>query len=71
MIKKCSGFSGGLTGDNIAVEYANVIYAFEESPVKQGVFWAGTNDGLVHVSQDNGKLWKNVTKNIPKLPKLV
>ena len=68
--KKMQGFSGGLTGDNIAVEYANVIYAFEESPVKQGVFWAGTNDGLVHVSQDNGKTWKNVTKNIPKLPKL-
>lgn len=67
--KKMQGFSGGLTGDNIAVEYANVIYAFEESPVKQGVFWAGTNDGLVHVSQDNGKTWKNVTKNIPKLPK--
>lgn len=67
--KKMQGFSGGLTGDNIAVEYANVIYAFEESPVKQGIFWAGTNDGLVHVSQDNGKTWKNVTKNIPKLPK--
>ena len=67
--KKMQGFSGGLTGDNIAVEYANVIYAFEESPLKQGVFWAGTNDGLVHVSQDNGKTWKNVTKNIPKLPK--
>ena len=48
--KKMQGFSGGLTGDNIAVEYANVIYAFDESPVKKGVFWAGTNDGLVHIS---------------------
>ena len=28
--KKMQGFSGGLTGDNIAVEYANVIYAFNE-----------------------------------------
>jgi hypothetical protein len=62
------GFSGGLTGDNIAVEYANVIYAFDESPIKKGVFWAGTNDGLVHVSQDDGKTWNNVTKNIPDLP---
>ncbi len=66
--EKMQGFSGGLTGDNIAVEYANVIYAFDESPIKKGVFWAGTNDGLVHVSQDDGKTWNNVTKNIPDLP---
>lgn len=62
--------SGGLTPDNIGVEYANVIYAFDESPVKQGVFWAGTNDGQVQVSQDGGKTWTNVTKNIPELPPL-
>jgi len=68
--KEMQGFSGGLTGDNIAVEYANVIYAFDESPVQRGVLWAGTNDGLVHISQDNGKTWSNVTKNIPNLPKL-
>ena len=68
--KNMQGFSGGLTGDNIAVEYANVIYAFDESPVQKGVLWAGTNDGLVHISQDNGKTWNNVTKNIPNLPKL-
>lgn len=67
--EKMQGFSGGLTGDNIAVEYANVIYAFDESPIQKGIFWAGTNDGLVHVSQDDGKTWNNVTKNIPDLPK--
>ena len=64
------GFSGGLTGDNINVEYMNVIYAFEESPVQEGVFWAGTNDGLVHVSKDGGDSWTNVTANIPGLPEL-
>lgn len=68
--KSKQGFSGGLTGDNIAVEYMNVIYAFDESPVEQGVFWAGTNDGLVHVSKDGGKNWTNVTANIPNLPEL-
>ncbi|MEM0941351.1 MAG: sialidase [Bacteroidota bacterium] len=61
-------FSGGLTGDNIGVEYANVIYAFEESPLKKGLLWAGTNDGLVHVSQDNGVSWSNVTSKIPEIP---
>lgn len=62
------GFSGGLTGDNINVEFANVIYAFEESPVQQGLFWAGTNDGLVHISRNGGETWTNVTANIPDLP---
>jgi len=60
--------SGGLTPDNIGVEYCCVIYAFDESPVQQGVFWAGTNDGLMHVSRDRGATWNNVTDNIPNLP---
>jgi photosystem II stability/assembly factor-like uncharacterized protein len=68
--KSKQGSSGGLTPDNIGVEYANVIYAFEESPVRQGVFWAGTNDGLVQLSQDGGKTWTNVTKNLLELPPL-
>ncbi len=62
--------SGGLTPDNIGVEYANVIYTFDESPVKEGVFWAGTNDGLIHVSQDGGQSWTEVGQNIKNLPKL-
>lgn len=68
--KSKQGFSGGLTGDNIGVEYADVIYAIAESPVKKGVLWVGTNDGLVQISRNNGKTWTNVTKNIPHLPKL-
>ncbi len=68
--KSKQGFSGGLTPDNIGVEYADVIYAIAESPVKKGVLWCGTNDGLVQVSRDNGKTWENVTKNIPHLPPL-
>ncbi len=62
------GISGGLTPDNIGVEYCCVIYAFDESPVQQGVYWAGSNDGLVHVSRDDGAGWDNVTANIPGLP---
>ena len=64
------GISGGMTPDNIGVEYCCVIYAFDESPVDEKVLWAGTNDGLVHVSRDGGKSWKDVTKNIPGLPPL-
>jgi len=34
---------------------------FVESPHKKGVFWSGSDDGLIHLSQDNGKTWANVT----------
>ncbi len=61
-------FSGGLTGDNIGVEYANVVYALDESPREAGLLWAGTNDGLVHVSRDNGENWDNLTANVPDMP---
>ncbi len=60
--------SGGLTPDNIGVEYAGVVFAIAESPLKPGLLWAGTNDGLLHVSRDGGASWTNVTPNITGLP---
>ncbi|MFQ5691037.1 MAG: WD40/YVTN/BNR-like repeat-containing protein [Gemmatimonadota bacterium] len=66
--KSRQGISGGLTPDNIGVEYCCVIYAFDESPARKGVLWAGSNDGLVHVSRDGGKTWTDVTGHIPDLP---
>ena len=66
--KDKQGFSGGLTGDNIGVEYANVIFALAESPKEKGLLWAGTNDGLVQMSRDDGKTWNNVTANISGMP---
>src|SRR5262249_3038574 len=35
--------------------------SIRESPVQKGVIWAGSNDGLIHVSRDDGKTWTNVT----------
>jgi len=60
--------SGGLTGDNIGVEYAGVVYAITESPREKGTIWVGTNDGLVQLTRDDGKTWTNLTANIPNLP---
>jgi photosystem II stability/assembly factor-like uncharacterized protein len=60
--------SGGLTPDNIGVEYADVVFAIAESPLKPGLIWAGTNDGLVQVTRDGGKSWSNVTAGIPGMP---
>ena len=62
------GDSGGLTVDNLSVEYAGVVFAIAESPLEAGVVWAGSNDGLVHVTRDGGKTWANVTPNITGLP---
>lgn len=62
------GSSGGLTPDNLGVEYWGTLFAIAESPVKPGVIWAGSNDGLVHVTKDGGENWENVTENIPDFP---
>ncbi|MCP5053093.1 MAG: glycosyl hydrolase [bacterium] len=62
------GSSGGpLTQDNTSVEYYGTVFSFAESSREKGLLWAGTDDGLIHVSRDNGKTWKNITpKNIPE-----
>jgi photosystem II stability/assembly factor-like uncharacterized protein len=62
-------WSGGpITGDNTGVEVFGTIFAIAESPKQEGVLWAGSDDGLVHVSQDDGKTWQNVTGAIPDFP---
>jgi len=38
-----------------------VIYAVAPSPLDVNVIWAGTDDGLIHVTQDGGSTWRNVT----------
>lgn len=60
--------SGGLTVDNLGVEYGCIVFAIAESPLKEGLIWAGTNDGQVQVTRDGGANWTNVTRNIPNLP---
>lgn len=66
--KSKQGSSGGpITQDNTAVEYYCTIFAAAESPVKEGVIWTGSDDGLVHVTQDGGKNWENITpSNLPE-----
>ncbi|MGQ0539488.1 MAG: VPS10 domain-containing protein [Gemmatimonadaceae bacterium] len=62
------GFSGGLTGDNIGVEYSGVVFAIAESRRKAGLIYAGTNDGRLHVTQDGGRAWTDLTANLPGAP---
>ena len=59
--------SGGpLTNDITSVEYYDTIFALAESPVKKGTLWAGTDDGLVQVTTDDGQHWANVTPKMPE-----
>jgi photosystem II stability/assembly factor-like uncharacterized protein len=60
--------SGGpLTKDQYTVEYYDVIFSLAESPKQGGELWAGTDDGLVQLTRDEGKTWTNVTpKDIPE-----
>ena len=58
---------GPLSKDNTSVEYYDTIFTVAESPVTQGVIWAGTDDGLVQITRDGGKNWENVTpKGMPE-----
>ncbi len=59
--------SGGpITQDNTGVEYYCTIFAANESPLKEGLLWVGSDDGLIHVSKDGGGNWENVTPtNMP------
>jgi len=49
-------------------EVYSTIQRLAESPLKQGVIWTGSDDGLIYLTQDEGKTWNNVT--IPNLPEL-
>ena len=61
------GPSGGpITRDTSGAEHYCTLYAFAESPHEPGVLWAGSDDGLVHLSRDGGRSWRDVTP--PDLP---
>jgi len=56
------GPSGGpITKDNTSVEYYCTIFTVAESPRRKGVIWAGTDDGRIQVTRDDGGTWTDVT----------
>jgi hypothetical protein len=50
-----------VSNEQITAESYNNLFNIEESPLKEGVIWVGSDDGLVHVTQDGGTTWSNVT----------
>ena len=53
---------------NDGVSAYPTIVVFSESPKKAGLYYAGSDDGLVHVSPDGGNTWEDLTKKFPGLP---
>ncbi|MGZ5503122.1 MAG: WD40/YVTN/BNR-like repeat-containing protein [Chthoniobacterales bacterium] len=59
--------SGGpIQLDITSVEYYDTIFALTESPKQKGTIWAGTDDGLVHLTTDDGAHWANVSPKMPE-----
>ncbi|MFN8496608.1 MAG: glycosyl hydrolase [Anaerolineae bacterium] len=57
---------GPVNLDAIGAETYALVFALAESPHEPGVLWAGTDDGLVHITRDGGDWWSNITP--PDLP---
>jgi photosystem II stability/assembly factor-like uncharacterized protein len=61
--------SGGpITLDITSVEYYDTVFALAESPLEKGLIWAGSDDGLIHITRDGGQHWTNVTPASRLLP---
>lgn len=66
--KQRPGF-GSTSPENTGAEMHCTVVALSESPVVPGYLWAGTDDGRLQVTTDDGKTWSDVYSNIPDLPK--
>jgi photosystem II stability/assembly factor-like uncharacterized protein len=66
---KTMGESGGpITKDMNSPEVYGTVFALGPGKTNVNILWAGSDDGLVHVTRDGGKTWTNVTpKDMPEL----
>ncbi len=60
--------TGGLTLDNSTAENHCTIVSIAESPINSKIVWAGTDDGNLQVTRNEGESWTNTSPNIPGLP---
>ena len=60
--KSRQGLNGGpISNESVGAEYYNTIFYIKPSMHEKDVIWVGSDDGLVHVTRDEGKTWNNVT----------
>ena len=62
--------SGGpINRDAVGAEHYATVYTLAESPHEPGVIWAGSDDGLLHITKDGGENWADITPSIdPPFP---
>ena len=59
--QKQQASGGPITKDNTGVEVYDTIFSVVESPAQKDLIWAGTDDGLLHITRDGGQHWENIT----------
>lgn len=66
---KTTGETGGpITLDQTGAEAYATIFTLSESPLEEGVIWTGSDDGLIHITKDNGAKWDNISLPTTLLP---
>jgi len=68
---KMASSGGPITKDNTSIEYYGTIFAVAESQHEPGLIWTGSDDGLLHITRDNGKTWQNVTPQSKIMPQWI
>ncbi len=67
-IKVSTKTTGGITSDATGAETYGTITAIAESPIRPGILFAGTDDGNVWMTTNDGGAWTNLTKRFPGAP---
>ena len=62
---------GGLTNSNTGGENHFTIITISDTPIDTTIIWAGTDDGNVQITKNNGENWENVKLNIKGVPKKI
>ncbi|MBI5283004.1 MAG: hypothetical protein HY858_15065, partial [Candidatus Solibacter usitatus] len=66
--EKLKSAGGPVWYDNSTAENYCTIISVNESPLKAGLIWVGTDDGNVQVTANGGRQWTNVAANVPGIP---
>ncbi len=57
---------GPINRDAVGAEHYATVYALAESPHEAGVIYAGSDDGLLHITKDGGDNWTDITPDVPE-----